>query len=154
MFVQLEDAAVVKSQSFPDRVTALHRRVERADPCLVAMHQLSVDVYEQVAVSLLEFLKHLNYLTQRPLRTQKLFISMTLCPLCSLREIFNAAGIYKAADSIHGSSGRAHAIEPELRSVLDDTVETRSFLPPHRTNALPKCHRCHASLTARRASTC
>ena len=35
------------------------------------MHQLSVDVYDQVAVSLVEFLKHLNYLTQRPLRTQR-----------------------------------------------------------------------------------
>src|SRR5213083_1624397 len=106
MFVQLEDAAVVKSQSFPDRVTALHRRVERADPCLVAMHQLSVDVYEQVAVSLVEFLKHLNYLTQRPLRTQrKLSFQMTLCPLCSLCEIFNAVGIHKGARSIHSTAG-------------------------------------------------
>src|SRR4029077_15216692 len=143
MFVQLEDAAVVKSQPFPDRVTALHRRIERADPCLVAMEQLSVNVYDHVAVSLVEFLKHLNYLTQRPLRTQrKTSISMTLCPSCSLCENFNTAGIHKAADSIHSSARRSHAIAPELRSMSDDTVEMRSFLPLRHTNAWPRCRRC------------
>src|SRR6476660_7358918 len=94
MFVQLEDAAVVKSQSFPDRVTALHRRVERADPSLVAMHQLSVDVYEQVAVSLAELLKHLNYLTRRSLRTPRKLsfqwrgVRCVLCTKSSMQPVF------------------------------------------------------------------
>src|SRR5437762_1387429 len=119
------------------------------------MHQLSVNVHDQVAVSLVEFLKHLNYLTQRPRRAQKKnFILMAVCPLCSLCEILNTAGIHKAAHSIHSSAGRSHAIAPERRSGLDDTAEMRSFLPPRRTNARPRCRRCDASPTARKASTC
>jgi hypothetical protein len=58
MFVQLEDPAVVESQPFPHGITSLHCRIERADPSLIAMHQLSVDVYNQISVSLVEFLKH------------------------------------------------------------------------------------------------
>src|SRR4029077_14304542 len=101
------------------------------------------------------FLKHLSYLTQRPLRTQrKTSISMTLCPLCSLCEIFNAVGIHKAADSIHSIADRSHGIAPELRSMLDDTVEMRSFLPLRHTSVWPRCRRCHASPAARKASTC
>src|SRR2546430_16743243 len=89
------------------------------------MQQLSVNVYDQVAVSFVELLKHLSYLTQRPLRTQrKTFISITLCPLCSLCEIFNVAGIHKAARSIHSTAGGSHVIAPELRSLLDDTVRS------------------------------
>src|SRR5207248_9671042 len=58
VFVKLEDPTVVESQSFPDRVTALHRRIERADRSFVAMRQNSVDVHDQVAVAFVEFLKH------------------------------------------------------------------------------------------------
>src|SRR5438094_10556506 len=58
MFIQLENPAVVHTQAFPHCVAALHRRIERADPGLVATNQLSVDVHNQVAVSFVEFLKH------------------------------------------------------------------------------------------------
>ena len=58
MFVQLEDAAVVKPQSFPDGVAALHRRIERTDPGFIAMHETAVDVYDQVAVLLVKLLEH------------------------------------------------------------------------------------------------
>src|SRR2546430_12463387 len=62
MFMQLENPAVVQTQPFPHRVTALHSRIERADPGLIAMHQLSVDVHNQIAVSVVEFLKHFSLL--------------------------------------------------------------------------------------------
>ena len=55
---QPEDPAVVEPQALPDRVAALHRAVERADAGLVAVHELAVDVDEQVAVALVEGLEH------------------------------------------------------------------------------------------------
>jgi hypothetical protein len=58
MFVQLENATVIKSQTFPDSVPTLHGRIERTDPSLVAMDELAVDVNDQIAVSFVEFLKH------------------------------------------------------------------------------------------------
>ena len=58
MFVELENPAVVQSQTFPHSVTTLHRRIKGADSGLVAMHQLTVDVYNQIAISFVEFLKH------------------------------------------------------------------------------------------------
>src|SRR5437588_12040926 len=58
MSIQFENPAVVHTQAFPHCVAALHRRIERADPGLVATNQLSVDVHNQVAVSFVEFLKH------------------------------------------------------------------------------------------------
>src|SRR5437899_6062720 len=58
MFVELENTAIVETQSFPDCIAALHRRIKRADPSLVAMHELPVDIHNQVAVSLVEFLQH------------------------------------------------------------------------------------------------
>src|ERR1043166_4940241 len=153
MLMELEDPAVVESQTFPHCVTPVHRRIERANSGLVTMHQLSVDVYDQVAVSLVEFLKHLNYLTRRPLRRQrKTFLSMTVCPLCSLCEILNVVGIYKVPDSIHSNAGRSHAIAPELCPMLGDTAEMRSFSPPRRTNISPRCRRCHGPRVARTTS--
>jgi len=58
MLVQFEDPTVVKTQPFPNRVAALHRRIERTDPGFVAMDQLTVDVDDQVAVPGIKFLKH------------------------------------------------------------------------------------------------
>src|SRR5438093_9551270 len=60
MFVQFENATAVKPQSFPNGVAALHRRIERADPRFVAMKEVTVDVNDQIAVSFVEFLKHLK----------------------------------------------------------------------------------------------
>ena len=59
MLGQFEDPAVVKPQSFPNRVAALHCRIERTDPGFVAMHQLTVDVDDQITVLAIKFLKHL-----------------------------------------------------------------------------------------------
>ena len=64
MFVQFENAAVIEPQSFPDRVAALHRGIERADAGLVPVHELAVDVHQQVAVLFVELLEHI-----RPIRT-------------------------------------------------------------------------------------
>ena len=55
---QAEDFAVVNAQSLPHGVAALHGGVEWADGGLVAVQQLAVDVDDQVAVFLVEFLKH------------------------------------------------------------------------------------------------
>jgi len=58
MLVQFEDATVVEPKPLPNRVTALYRRIEWTDPGLVAMHELTVDVDDQVAVPGIKFLKH------------------------------------------------------------------------------------------------
>jgi hypothetical protein len=58
MFVQLEDATVIKAQTFPDSIPTLHRRIEWTDPSLIAMDELAIDINDQVAISLVEFLQH------------------------------------------------------------------------------------------------
>ena len=58
MLVQFEDPTVVKTQPFPNRVAALHRGIERTDPGLVPMHELTIDVDDQVAVLGIKFLQH------------------------------------------------------------------------------------------------
>ena len=50
----------IEPQSFPDRVAALDRRVERADAGLIPMHQLAVDVDQQIAVFFVEVLEHMS----------------------------------------------------------------------------------------------
>jgi hypothetical protein len=60
MLVQFENAAVVKPQAFPNRVPPLHRGIERTDTGVFAMHQLAVDVYDQIAVFRIKFLQHTN----------------------------------------------------------------------------------------------
>ena len=58
MLVQFKDATVVEPKPLPNRVTALHRRIEWTDPGLVAMDELTIDVDDQVAVLGIKFLKH------------------------------------------------------------------------------------------------
>jgi hypothetical protein len=58
MFVKFENPAVVQPQSFPHRIAALHSRIKGADPGLVAVHELTVDINDQVAISIIKFLKH------------------------------------------------------------------------------------------------
>ena len=58
MFVQFENATVIKSQTFPDSIPTLHGRIEWTDPGLIAMNELPVDVNDQVAISFVEFLQH------------------------------------------------------------------------------------------------
>ena len=56
MFVQLENAAVIESQPFPNRIAALDRGIEWTHSRLVAMHEPAVDVHDQVAVLFVELL--------------------------------------------------------------------------------------------------
>ena len=58
MLVQFENATVVKPQTFPNRVAALDRGIERTDARLVAVDQLTVDVNDQVLVLRIKFLLH------------------------------------------------------------------------------------------------
>ena len=58
MFVKFENPAIVQPQSLPHRVAALHGGIKRADSGLVAMHEVTVDINDQVAISLIKFLKH------------------------------------------------------------------------------------------------
>src|ERR1043166_5814314 len=58
MLVQFENAAVVKAQAFPNGVAPLHRRIEGAYSGFVAVHELAVDVDDQVAVLGIKFLQH------------------------------------------------------------------------------------------------
>jgi hypothetical protein len=58
VFVQFKNAALVKTEPFPHGVTALHRRIERTDSGQIAMHELAVDVHDQVAVLLVKLLEH------------------------------------------------------------------------------------------------
>ena len=57
---ELEDPAAVQPQPLPHRVAALHDRVERADPGLVAVDQGVVDPDDQVAVALVVLLLHVS----------------------------------------------------------------------------------------------
>ena len=56
--MEFENPAVVKPQSFPDCVPALHGGIERTDAGFIAMHELTVDIDNQVAIFLVEFLEH------------------------------------------------------------------------------------------------
>ncbi len=57
---QAEDRSAVNAQPFPDRVASLDGGIERADPGPVAVHQLTVDVDQDVAVAFVEGLEHGN----------------------------------------------------------------------------------------------
>ena len=58
MLGQAEYLAVVKPQSFPDGVTALHHRIKHTDASFIAMKKFAVDVDLDVFVSRIVFLKH------------------------------------------------------------------------------------------------
>ena len=57
--MQFKNATVVKSQAFPNRVAALDHGIERTDPGLIPMHELTIDVNDQVFVLRIKFLQHL-----------------------------------------------------------------------------------------------
>src|SRR5947209_7109521 len=58
MLVQFKDSALIKPQSFPDGIATLDGRIERAHASLIAMHQLTVDVDDQITVSFVKLLQH------------------------------------------------------------------------------------------------
>src|SRR6266571_96135 len=179
MFVKLENPAVVQTQPFPHRVTALHGRIKGADPSIIAMHQLSVDVHNQVAVSFVEFLQHVlkfqnptsklqrNFNRQAPKRGRRPFeywrlkflwmLELGFWSFYEIRTTTTAAakegGIDEAAHSIPGSARKSCSSVPALHHVWDDTAETKSSLPPRHTNAWPKFHPSRANPAARTAST-
>ena len=68
MFAELEDPAFVETEPFPDRVPALHHRVERADRRLIPAVQLPVHIHEKVSVALVKALKHGKILLLRRTR--------------------------------------------------------------------------------------
>jgi hypothetical protein len=69
--VQFKDASVVEPKPFPNRVAALHRRIERTNPGFVPMHQLTVNVDDQVFVLGIGFLKHKRKINQEPRKAGK-----------------------------------------------------------------------------------
>src|ERR1041384_6078454 len=152
MLVELENPSVVKSQPFPNCVAPLHCRIERTNSCLVTMHQLSVDVHNQIAVSLVEFLKHLKLPHARSTTDTKKEFHFDN-ELCSQRD-FNAGDVHKAAGSIQKIADKSLAVASELRSMPGDMVETRWFLRPRCTNTWPKCRLYRATLVPRKASIC
>jgi len=58
VLLKLEDPSQVQPQPLPDRVTALHNRIEGADSGLVAVHQAPPDVDDEVTVALFVALLH------------------------------------------------------------------------------------------------
>src|SRR4030095_785613 len=77
MLVKLENPAVVQPQSFPHCIPTLHGGIKRTDPSLIAVHELTVDINDQIAISLIEFLEH--GLTRIALITQILLLWRRLC---------------------------------------------------------------------------
>src|ERR1051325_8369361 len=89
MFDQFENAPVVESQTFPNRIATLHRGIKRADSRFVAMYELTVDVNDQVFVLRIKFLLHfkLARTTSTKDTNNKPQIQRTLRPLCPWCEI-------------------------------------------------------------------
>jgi hypothetical protein len=58
MLVKFENPAIVQPQSLPHRIATLYGGIKWADPCLIAMHKLTVNINDQVTISLIELLKH------------------------------------------------------------------------------------------------
>src|SRR5947209_538054 len=56
--MELKNAPVVQTQSFPDGVAALDSGVKWTDSGIVAINQAAVDVDDQVAIGGIKFLQH------------------------------------------------------------------------------------------------
>src|SRR5438552_2638110 len=140
MFVQLEDASVIKPQAFPNCVAALHRRIERADPSLVTVHQSAVDIDDQVAVLLVKLLEHLKSARTKSTKDAKKRIRFQKrCDRCALcARPVSAGDIHKVARSIPGSDRGFRANDPAAARSLADTAGTMSILPLRRTNISPR----------------
>ena len=141
---------------------ALHCRIERADPGFVAMHQLPVDVYDQVAVSLIKFLKHVNSYTdsdvidadaERGIETNAFEPAfLTSDASIQIRDLLQAVFI----EPLIAFRGSAREFQRKCfgtgSSFRTDTAETMSILPLRRTNASPRLRRFRAIPAARTAS--
>src|SRR5712691_6768395 len=151
MLVQFEDAAVVKTQSFPDRVTALHGGIERTDPGFAALHQLTVDVYDQVAVLRVKFLQHekkegLIRQTEKELNEITCYFLSSCFPNSIFS--FSAVGADKGSHNIRGIARKSRADDREQVPLSVCAVGTMSILPLRRTNISPRCRRSRASRAA------
>jgi len=67
VFPEFEDAAIVKSQAFPDGIAVLDGGVEGADAGFVTMNEPAVDVNDQVGVGGVVLLEHGSVFPVEPL---------------------------------------------------------------------------------------
>ena len=58
MHIKPENTAFVKPKALPDSITTLHYRIKRANPSLITMHQLTIDVYDKIFIKIVKFLQH------------------------------------------------------------------------------------------------
>src|SRR5437763_3042979 len=150
MFMQLENPAVVQTQPFPHCVAGLHRRIERADPGLIAMHQLSVDVHNQVAVSFVEFLKHwfncVIYADKADCVVVAAFVSNAELP----KQALAAASPSTIASKIRGNPSLPQSvlIKPVVTFVatLVNFVQALRHLIVRRTIWPKRCRLCHFAI--------
>jgi hypothetical protein len=59
MHIKPENTAFVKSKALPYSITTLHYGIKRANPSLITMHQLTIDVYDKIFIKIVEFLQHI-----------------------------------------------------------------------------------------------
>jgi hypothetical protein len=58
VFVQFEYSLCVEPQPFPNGVTILHGRIERANACFISVKQSTADIHDEIFISQIELLQH------------------------------------------------------------------------------------------------
>src|SRR5438132_6287793 len=150
MFVQFENATIVKSQSFPNGIAALHHGVKRTAAGIVPTDETAIDVYDQVAVFFVKLLKHVltaDYADLADKQRKKLFD-----PFYPRHPRFNAVCVRKAARSIRGIAHKFRGDDPAQLPLALCMAGTMSIWRRRRTNVSPKSRRSRASRAATRAS--
>src|SRR4030095_16681370 len=160
MLVKLENPAVVQPQSSPHCIPALHGGIKRTDPRLIAMHELTVNINDQIAISIIEFLKHglirIALITQDSLVVASFVSNAQRITSAIARK--SRSGLLSAIDirkAFHKHRNSAHKFPVNARVLWrysDDMAETMSSLLLHRTNGWPRYHRSHEIQAARKAS--
>jgi len=92
VLVQPEDPPVVQPEPLPDRVAALDGRVERAHRGVVAVGEPAAHVDDQVAVALIEDLKHEDLPGRDAIAVQAVEVGQALVREGSRRAGSGAAG--------------------------------------------------------------
>src|SRR5262245_31217122 len=128
MFDELEDAAAVHAQAFPNCVASLNNGIEWAHPSLFAMDQLAVDVDDQVAVPLIEALQQTN------------------------SPSINGADVRRAGGRARGPHPAVRTVPEAPPDSSACTVGTKWTSTQRHTNVSPRRHRCRVGPAARRAS--
>ena len=65
MLIQFENSPVVEPQTLPHRITALDRGIKWADARFIAVEQASVDIDDQVSISFVELLEHVEFISHK-----------------------------------------------------------------------------------------